>query len=73
MLFCARYPLSFIYRVTGVIRGWSLFLVIWQECEQAVWVAVTVCKLHGVTIGDEALDVAFCRNFLWDDTQENAI
>jgi len=56
-----------------VIRGWSLFLVIWQECEQAVWVAVTVCKLHGVTIGDEALDVAFCRNFLWDDTQENAI
>ena len=47
--------------------------MIWQEGEQAVWVSVTVSKLHGVTIGGEALDGAFCRNMFWDDTQEDII
>jgi len=67
------YSLSFIHRVTGVIRAWGLVAVIWQEGEQAVWVAVTVLKLHGVTIGGETLDVALCRNMFWDDPQEDVI
>lgn len=67
------YSLSFIYRVTGEIRAWGLVAVIWQEGKQAVWVAVTVFKLYGVTVRDEALDVALCRDVFWDDPQEDVI
>jgi len=59
---------SFIYWVTGKIRAWGSVEVIWQEGKQAVWVAVTVFKMHGTAIGDEALDGAFCCNMSWDDT-----
>ena len=67
------YSLSFIYQVTGVIRAWGLVAVIWQEGKQAVWVGVTVFKLHGVTVGGKALDVALCCDVFWDDPQEDVV
>lgn len=48
-------------------------VVIRQEGEQAVWVGITVSKLHDAMIGGEALDGAPCRGRFWDDTQKDVI
>ena len=67
------YPLALIYRIIGVTRGRYLMVVIRQEDEQAVWVGITVLKLHDAMIGSEALHAAPCRRMSWDDPQEDVI
>ena len=67
------YSLSFIYQVIGVISTWGLVAVIWQEGKQAVWVAVAVSKMHGATVGGEALGAAFSSDVFWNDPQEYVI
>ena len=61
------YPLTFIYQTTGVIGARDLATVVRQEGEQAVWVGITVPKLHGAMIGGEALYGVLCRLLFWDD------
>ena len=67
------YPLALIYRIIGLTRGRYLMVVIRQEGEQAVWVGITVLKLHDAMIGSEALHSAPCRCMSWDDPQEDVI
>ena len=66
------YSLSFIYQIIVVISAWGLVQVIWQESKQAVF-AVAVFKLHGVTVGGEALDGGLSCDVFWDDPQEDVI
>jgi len=67
------YPLAFKYRVIGEIRARGLVVVIRQEGEQAVWVGITVPKLHDAMIGGEALDGTPCRCMFRNDPQEDVV